>query len=152
MVQLCFINGTECQTFKAGLRMSKAKLTAKQERFCEEYLIDLNATQAAIRAGYSAKTAGTISVENMQKPLIADKIAEMKAERSAETRIDAAYVLEMSNQLLGRCMVEGEGFNAAGAGKALDLIGKHIDVQAFSEKLKVDAEVVVRTTLDDFYG
>ena len=148
MVQLCFINGTECQTFKAGLRMSKAKLTAKQERFCEEYLIDLNATQAAIRAGYSAKTAGTISVENMQKPLIADKIAEMKAERSAETRIDAAYVLEMSNQLLGRCMVEGEGFNAAGAGKALDLIGKHIDVQAFNEKATVESTVKI-TKADD---
>ncbi len=152
MVQLCFINGTECQTFKAGLRMSKAKLTAKQERFCEEYLIDLNATQAAIRAGYSAKTAQQIGAENLSKPVISDFISEAKLERSQSLRIDAAYVLEMSNVLLTRCMVEGEGFNAAGAGKALDLIGKHIDVQAFSEKLKVDAEVVVRTTLDDFYG
>ncbi len=143
MVQLCFINGTECQTFKAGLRMSKAKLTAKQERFCEEYLIDLNATQAAIRAGYSGKTAQQIGAENLSKPVISDFIAEAKLERSQSLRIDAAYVLEMSNVLLTRCMVEGEGFNAAGAGKALDLIGKHIDVQAFNEKATIENTVKV---------
>ena len=39
---------------------SAAKLTAKQERFCQEYMIDLNATQAALRSGYSAKTAGSV--------------------------------------------------------------------------------------------
>ena len=44
-----------------------AKLTEKQKRFCDEYLIDLNATQAAIRAGYSAKTAGRIGGENLKK-------------------------------------------------------------------------------------
>lgn len=46
------------------------KLTAKQQRFCDEYLIDLNATQAAIRAGYSAKTAQAIGSENLTKPLL----------------------------------------------------------------------------------
>ena len=44
-----------------------AKLTAKQQRFCDEYLIDLNATQAAIRAGYSKKTARKIGQENLTK-------------------------------------------------------------------------------------
>ncbi len=128
----------------------EAKLTAKQERFCEEYLIDLNATQAAVRAGYSAKTAGTISNENMRKPAITDLIAQLKLKRSEETRIDAAYVLKMSNVLLQRCLVEGEGFNATGVGKALDLIGKHIDVQAFSDKKEIKVEMT--KTLDDFYG
>lgn len=123
--------------------MAKPKLTPKQERFCEEYLIDLNATQAAIRAGYSEKTAGTISNENMQKPAILDFISEAKLKRSESLRIDAAYVLKMSNTLLTRCMVEGEGFNAAGAGKALDLIGKHIDVQAFNEKATIENTVKV---------
>ena len=47
-----------------------AKLTAKQRRFVEEYLIDLNATQAAIRAGYSPATAGAIGSENLKKPEI----------------------------------------------------------------------------------
>ena len=44
--------------------VAEKKLTAKQQRFCDEYLIDLNATQAAIRAGYSEKTARQIAAEN----------------------------------------------------------------------------------------
>tara|TARA_R110002020_G_scaffold71288_1_gene184311 strand:+ start:464 stop:856 length:393 start_codon:yes stop_codon:yes gene_type:complete len=115
--------------------MTVNKLTAKQQTFCEEFLIDLNATQAAIRAGYSEKTARSIGTENLSKPAIAECIAELKNERSQKTKIDAAYVLEMSNELLKRCMVEGEDFNASGAGKALDLIGKHVDVQAYSERV-----------------
>lgn len=59
--------------------MSK-KLTPKQQRFVDEYLIDLNATQAAIRAGYSKKTAYSIACENMTKPDIADAIAKGRAE------------------------------------------------------------------------
>ena len=46
------------------------KLTPKQQRFIDEYLVDLNATQAAIRAGYSAKTAYSIGIENLKKPEI----------------------------------------------------------------------------------
>ena len=46
---------------------SAAKLTAKQERFCQEYMIDLNATQAAIRSGYCEKTAGQIGEQNLKK-------------------------------------------------------------------------------------
>lgn len=51
-----------------------AKLTEKQKRFCDEYLIDLNATQAAIRAGYSAKNANNIASENLAKPNIQNYI------------------------------------------------------------------------------
>ena len=58
------------------------KLTAKQERFCEEYLIDLNATQAAIRAGYSVESAGSIGSENLTKPEIRARIDTAMAERS----------------------------------------------------------------------
>ena len=54
-------------------------LTGKQEMFCREYLIDLNATQAAIRAGYSAKTVNRTASENMSKPDIQSRIAELKA-------------------------------------------------------------------------
>ena len=56
------------------------KLTAKQERFVDEYMIDLNATQAAIRAGYSEKTARNIASENLSKPNIQAAIAERQAE------------------------------------------------------------------------
>ncbi len=53
-----------------------ANLTPKQQRFVEEYLIDLNATQAAIRAGYSEKTANEIGAENLAKPSIAKAIQD----------------------------------------------------------------------------
>lgn len=53
-------------------------LTAKQERFCYEYPLDFNATQAAIRAGYSKKTAQSIGAENLTKPLIQDKISALQ--------------------------------------------------------------------------
>ena len=68
-------------------------LTAKQQVFVNEYLIDLNATQAAIRAGYSEKAAAEIGCENLIKPNIRDAIAEAQAERAKRTQIDADWVL-----------------------------------------------------------
>lgn len=70
-----------------------ANLTPKQQRFVEEYLIDLNATQAAIRAGYSEKTAKSIGQENLTKPDIQKAIEEAQNKRTEQTKIDAAYVL-----------------------------------------------------------
>jgi phage terminase small subunit len=64
-------------------------LTPKQQRFVDEYLIDLNATQAAIRAGYSAKTAGSIGEENLKKPDISAAIAARQA-----TLQDASHVTQ----------------------------------------------------------
>lgn len=61
--------------------MAERKLTAKQQRFCDEYLIDLNATQAAIRAGYSQKTAYSIGQENLKKPEISAYIEKRMAEK-----------------------------------------------------------------------
>lgn len=65
-------------------------LNARQQRFVDEYLIDLNATQAAIRAGYSAKTARQIGQENLTKPDIAKAIKEhqLKAQKRSETTLD----------------------------------------------------------------
>jgi len=71
-----------------------AKLTDKQERFVEEYLIDLNSTQAAIRAGYSVKSAGKIGPELLGKTRISEAITKKKAERSKRTGITADRVLE----------------------------------------------------------
>lgn len=70
-----------------------AKLTPKQARFCEEYLVDLNATQAAIRAGYSVESAGSIGSENLTKPEIRARIETAMAERSKRTGINADRVL-----------------------------------------------------------
>lgn len=73
-------------------------LTAKQERFCQEYVVDFNATQAAIRAGYSAKTAGAIGAENLRKPQIAARIAELMRPKTEA----AAFTRELVLQELGR--------------------------------------------------
>jgi phage terminase small subunit len=74
--------------------MTDKKLTPKQERFVEEYLIDLNATQAAIRAGYSQRTARQIGEENLSKPDISRAIHAAKAERSQRTHITQDRVLQ----------------------------------------------------------
>lgn len=65
-----------------------AKLTAKQKRFVEEYLIDLNATQAAVRAGYSVKTAREQGSQNLSKLNIQQQIGEAMAERSKRTGVN----------------------------------------------------------------
>nr|DAL71075.1 MAG TPA: Terminase small subunit [Caudoviricetes sp.]DAQ86771.1 MAG TPA: Terminase small subunit [Caudoviricetes sp.] len=75
----------------------KAKLTEKQQRFVDEYLIDLNATQAAIRAGYSVKTANEQGSQNLAKLSIQQAIAEQMAERSKRTGINQdRVVLELA--------------------------------------------------------
>lgn len=132
------------------------KLNAKQEMFCLEYIKDFNATQAAIRAGYSKKTAGSQAHDLLKKPEIQEKLAEAIKERSEKTKIDAQWVLTQAVKVHERCMqsepvmVNGEPtgeykFEHAGANKALEIIGKHVDVQAFLDKSKVE-----HTLSDDF--
>ena len=123
-------------------------LTDKQEAFCLEYLIDLNATQAAIRAGYSKDTAQQIGSENLSKPLIAEKIAELKKDRSDRVQIDADYVLSGLKEVAERCMQhievkdnDGKGtgeykFEYSGANRAYELLGKHLKM--FTDKVETD--------------
>lgn len=68
-------------------------MTKKQKLFVEEYLLDLNATQAAIRAGYSPETAGAIGAENLKKPQIQKAVARAMAERSRRTGVNADRVV-----------------------------------------------------------
>ena len=70
------------------------RLTPKQQRFVAEYLVDLCASAAAARAGYSAKTAGQIGLELLKKPEIAAAIAEAQRARSERTQITADRVLQ----------------------------------------------------------
>lgn len=70
-----------------------AKMTAKQQRFCDEYLIDLNATQAAIRAGYSDKRASEQAYQLLQKTTVQNYIAERKQDRVERTEITQDMVL-----------------------------------------------------------
>lgn len=69
-------------------------MTKKQKKFVEEYLIDLNATQAAIRAGYSPDAAGSIGSENLKKPEIRVRIEKAMAERSKRTGINQDRIIE----------------------------------------------------------
>ena len=73
--------------------MTKIILTPKQKRFIDEYLIDLNATQAAIRAGYSKKTACFIGYENLTKPQIKDALQEAQGNLSRRTQVSQERVI-----------------------------------------------------------
>lgn len=108
-------------------------LTDKQRRFVEEYLVDLNATQAAIRAGYSERTAYSIGQENLKKPEIAEEIQVRQAKLGEEAEITAEWVLRelAENHRIARSIGELTASN-----KALELIGKHKGL--FTERLKLE--------------
>ncbi len=110
------------------------RLTAKQQRFVEEYLIDLNGTQAAIRAGYSAKTANRISSENLSKPDIAAAIQAHRVKVSEKVGRSIADVMADIGRVRDNAMQEvtdpQTGASAMlshkDALKALELEGKHL--------------------------
>ena len=111
-------------------------LTAKQHAFVEEYLVDMNATQAAIRAGYSPKTAYNIGSENLAKPEIAAALEKARAERSERTEITADWILNMLRENAEEAKAAGD---RAPCNRALELLGKHVGM------FKDDAAVVVNT-------
>ncbi|RMK72544.1 terminase small subunit [Pseudomonas aeruginosa] len=74
-------------------------LTKKQRLFVDEYLIDLNATQAAIRAGYSARRATEIGYQLLQRPEVAQAIQAAMAERSKRTEVEADYVIRRLREI-----------------------------------------------------
>lgn len=110
------------------------ELTDRQARFCEEYLIDLNATQAAIRAGYSEKTAREQAAQNLSKLNIQEKIAELKAERAKRTEMTQDSVIQ---ELAAVARAEIKGVRAVDKLKALELLGKHLGM--FVERYEVNA-------------
>jgi phage terminase small subunit len=131
------------------------KLTPKQKLFCEEYLIDLNGTKAAIRAGYSEKTSYSIACENLIKPEIKNYIAELQSNRSKEVGVDAEWVLKRFVEISNKCMtaepvmkmIDGQleetgeyKFDSTGANKATEMVGKHI---GFFEKDNGQKNVII---------
>ena len=156
------------------------KLTTKQEIFCLEYLTDLNATQAAIRAGYSKETANRIGSEILTKLDVQNRISELKKQRSEKIGINSDYILkrlyEIDNLDIAdilnnegdllpvtqwseswRKTVNSIEVSSIKIGddiisylkkvrlpdkiKNLELLGKHIDVAAFRERLDVKGEI-----------
>ena len=118
------------------------KLSPKQEQFAREYLLDLNATQAAIRAGYSPKTAYSMGQRLLKNVEIQSAVQCAMDERSKRTEVDADYVLTNLLEIVERCMqrapvmhkgqqvVDEEGnsvwcFDGKNAIRALELLGKH---------------------------
>ena len=106
------------------------KLTAKQEMFCREYLVDLNGTQAAIRAGYSEISARQIADDNLSKHDIQEYIAKLKAKRQESVEINAEWVLKQAIKVHEMTIAANDHTNAL---KSLDLIGKHINIKAFDK-------------------
>ena len=143
------------------------KLTPKQARFVEEYLVDLNATQAAIRAGYSETTARAIGYENLTKPDIQQAIEAARNKRSERVELTQDEVVRDLRELRDICMgrkpvritevvknaqlgevtareVEVYALEPTGAGKALDLLGKHLGM--FVDRMELsgrDGEAIV---------
>lgn len=119
-------------------------MTPKQEAFVREYLIDLNATQAAIRAGYSAKTAGQGGDQLLKNIEVAAAIAKGMDERADKCEIDALWVLREAKATYEAARALDK---LSEANTALGLIGKHVNVNAFEERVatKHSGTIVVET-------
>ena len=142
------------------------KLTAKQQMFIDEYLIDLNATQAAIRAGYSERTARSQGQRLLTNVDIHTRIEELKKTRADRLNLDAYWVLKRLMDISDRSMQQepvmifdyaeqqlvpsGEyQFDSTGANKSTELIGKHLGM--FKETIKHEnaVPVTIVNDLDD---
>ena len=142
------------------------KMTARQRRFCQEYLIDLNATQAAIRAGYSKKNAQNIASENLAKPMIRKYIDAQMAKKDSELIASQDEVLRYLTSVLRgesvgtEIVVEGTGDGCSEARtmqkepsekdrlKAAELLGKRYSL--FTDKVDLNADATLTITVD--YG
>ena len=143
--------------------MGKDTLKPKMQRFVEEYCIDLNATQAAIRAGYSQKTAAIIGFENLRKPIIKEAIDQRRAELSEASMLDALWVMEGLKENYDRAMQHHALYNKDGtktgeyqyqgsvANRSLELIGKHLGM--FADSIKVTGadgkDIRIKVVYDD---
>ena len=139
-----------------------AELTPKQQRFCDEYLIDLNATQAAIRAGYSKKTARVVAAQNLAKLNIQEYISERMAEKEAALIADQDEVLryltsvmrgESQSSVLARNFDGGEDViekppDEKERLKAAELLGKRYGL--YTEKINETVDMELNIKVD--YG
>lgn len=118
-------------------------LTALEKRFVEEYLVDLNAKEAILRAGYNTAYPRQQGYEMLQKPKIVEAVARAQARRARRTNITQTTVLveafkqyRLADEAAGR----GEKSRPAErsqALKALEMVGRHVDVMAFRNQIGV---------------
>jgi len=138
------------------------ELTAKQRRFADEYLIDLNATAAYKRAGYVGKgnTAEVCASQLLSNPKVAGYVQLAMDKRSDDLGIDARYVLQTIKDTIERCSqaaqvvgkdgeVSGEyKFDSAAVLKGAELLGKHLKM--FTDKTELSGVVGVTVNLIRF--
>ena len=128
-------------------------MTEKQKLFCEEYLIDLNATQAALRAGYSEKTAYSIGNENLKKPEIQEYIQKRLKEKEDALIAKQDEVLKTLTAVMRRekpetVVVTCKARKSHYVNKAAEMLGKYYAL--FTEKLNVDGDMDYSIKID--YG
>ncbi|KAG3043995.1 hypothetical protein PC121_g22193 [Phytophthora cactorum] len=119
-------------------------LTPKQQKFCDEFMIDGNATQAAIRAGYSEKTAYSIGQENLKKPEIAKEIDKRQKKHAEKTGMTVEWVLQQYKDII----LSTKDEDPAVARSALDSVGKHLGM--FKERQEIDLKVSKK--LEEFFS
>jgi len=122
------------QQFTIGRMRKKgfilSTLSEKQKTFCREYIIDLNGTQAAIRAGYSKKTANEQAAQLLAKLSIKEYVQSLMSERSQRTEITADFVLNGIKDVSVRAR-SVDDFSAEL--KSYELLGKHLKM--FTDKV-----------------
>jgi len=125
-----------------------AKLTDKQEKFCYEYVLHLNATKAAINAGYSEKTAFIIGSENLRKPYIKERIRYMQDNLAETAQLSALRVLKEHEKI-----AFNDEEKTADKQKSLDSINNMLGYNA-PTKSEVLSNMTISTpkTLDDWYN
>jgi phage terminase small subunit len=119
-------------------------LTGKQKLFVNEYLVDLNATQAAMRAGYSEKTARSQGQRLLTKADVQALTSQCIDSQIERTEIDADYVLKTIRETVERCKETG---NANGVLKGCELLGRHLKL--FTEKIENTDKIVLMISEQD---
>jgi len=134
--------------------MPKVKLTDKQRLFIHEYLIDLNATQAAIRAGYSKKTAKTIGGQNLSKLIIKNAIKKALDRKIEKSDLSREEIINDLRLIKDQCLqtkpvqdydkkakkfTDNYYYDPKAATKALELLGKHMGL--FSDEENADTNI-----------
>lgn len=117
------------------MNMHERELTPKQRAFVAEYLVDLNATQAAIRAGYSVKTAKQTACENLAKPDVQAAIAELMKAREGRTEVTQDKVIADIRRV-GKAAEDAEQYSPAL--RALELLGRHLGM--FKDKVQLGGD------------
>lgn len=142
------------------------KLTEKQKIFCDEYIISLNATQAAIKAGYAEKTAYAIGAENLKKPKIQSYISERMEQKESSLIATQDEVLQyLTSVLRGESQTTDTVLVGMGDGyqvvqevkkkpsekdrlKAAELLGKRYGL--YTDKISADVDMSLDISID--YG